>query len=100
MFFYLTFRVLVTKKIQVANGSLTPVSGKNNVSVTPKITLSSVLHVLNMSCNLLSISKLTKSQNYSVTFFSTHCVFEDLTTGKVIGSAKEREGLYYLVTKE
>ena len=100
MFFYLTFHVLVTKKIQVANGSLTPVSGKNNVSVTPKITLSSVLHVLNMSCNLLSISKLTKSQNYSVTFFSTHCVFEDLTTGKVIGSAKEREGLYYLVTKE
>ena len=100
MFFYLTFRVLVTKKIQVANGSLTPVSGKNNVSVTPKITLSSVLHVLNMSCNLLSISKLTKSQNYSVTFFSTHCVFEDLTTGKVIGSAKEREGLYYLVTEE
>ena len=100
MFFYLTFRVLVTKKIQVANGSLTPVSGKNNVSVTPKITLSSVSHVLNMSCNLLSISKLTKSQNYSVTFFSTHCVFEDLTTGKVIGSAKEREGLYYLVTEE
>ena len=100
MFFYLTFRVLVTKKIQVANGSLTPVSGKNNVSVTPNITLSSVLHVPNMSCNLLSISKLTKSQNYSVTFFSTHCVFEDLTTAKVIGSAKEREGLYYLVTKE
>ena len=53
-----------------------------------------------MSCNLSSISKLTKSQNCSVTFFSTDCMFQDLTTGKVIGSAKEREGLYYLVTEK
>ena len=88
------------QKVQVANGSLTPISGKGNVLVTPNITLSSVLHVPNTSYNLLSISKLRKFQNCFVTFLPTHCVFQDLITGKVIGSAKEREGLYYLVTEE
>ena len=52
------------KKVQVANRSLTPISGKVNVSVIPYV-----------SCNLLSINKLTKSQNCSITFFPTHCVF-------------------------
>ena len=79
---------------------MTPISGKGNVSITLNITLSSVLHVPNMSCNLLSINKLTKSQNCFITFFFTHCVFQDPTMRKVIGSAKKRKGLNYLVTKE
>ena len=53
-----------------------------------------------MSCNLLSISKLTKSQNCSITFFSNRCVSQDLTMRKMIGSAEEREGLYYQTTPE
>ena len=79
---------------------MTPISGRGNVLVSHNITLPFVLHIPNMSCNLLSISKLTKSQNCFVTFFQNHCVFLDLTMGKMIGSAKEREGLYYLVIEE
>ena len=52
------------KKVQVANRSLTPISGKVNVSVIPYV-----------SCNLLSINKLTKSQNCSITFFLADRVF-------------------------
>ena len=88
------------QKVQVANGSLTPINDKDNVSITLNITLSSVLHVSNMFCNLLFINKLTKSQNYSITFFPTNFVFQNLTMRKMIGSAKEREGFYYVVTKE
>ncbi|RVW46160.1 hypothetical protein CK203_076170 [Vitis vinifera] len=57
------------------------------------------VHVPKMSANLLSISKLTKSQNYSVTFFSNRCVFQDLTR-KTIGNAEKREGLYYLIPQD
>ena len=32
-------------------------------------------HVLNIACNLLSISKVIKELNYNVTFFPTECVF-------------------------
>ena len=76
--------------VQVANGSLNPINGKVNVSFTPNITLSSFLHVPNMFCNSLFISKLTKPQNCSITFFPTHCMFQDLVTKKMIGSTKKR----------
>ena len=59
------------------------------------ITLNPVLHVPNLSCNLLSISQLTKRSNCSAKFLPSHCVFQDLSSEKTIGSAKEREGLYY-----
>ena len=73
-----------------------PMHGKWSIAINKDITLDFILHVPEMSTNLLSISKLMKSQNYSVTFFSNRCVFQDLATGKTIGNTKEREGLYYL----
>ena len=30
-----------------------------------------------------------------MTFFSTFHAFQDLTTGKMMGNATEREGIYY-----
>ena len=35
-----------------------------------------------------------------MTFFPSHCVFQDLATGKTIGLAKEQGGLYYLQQEE
>jgi len=55
-----------------------------------------VLHVPNLSCNLLSVSQLITDKNCQVHFFDTHCVFQDLISGKVIGTAKKSGGLYYL----
>ena len=57
--------------------------------------LNPILHVPNLSCNLLSISQLTKRSNCSAKFLPSHCVFQDLSSGKTIGSAKDRESLYY-----
>ena len=52
------YPVLANKRCRLL---LTSVSGKGNVSLSPKITLTSILYVPKMSCNLLSISKLTKT---------------------------------------
>ena len=41
------------------------------------------------------ISQLTKQSNCSAKFLPSHCVFQNLSSGKTIGNAKEREGLYY-----
>src|ERR1044072_7894907 len=86
--------------ITVANGSQTPVIGYGNVQLSPFLHLKHVLHVPKLSNNLLSIQKLTKDLNCAVTFFQSHCVFQDLATGKTIGLAKEQDGLYYLPHKE
>jgi hypothetical protein len=44
-------------KVRIADGSLSPVSGKGSVSVTPSMTLAFVLHIPNLAANLLSITR-------------------------------------------
>ncbi|CAL5418427.1 unnamed protein product [Camellia sinensis] len=83
-------------KVRVADGTLSSVSGKGSVHCSSLLSLSSVLHVPTFSTNLLSVSSLTTSLNCSVTFFPTHCVFQDLATGKTIGNGRAQGGLYFL----
>ncbi|KAJ9672956.1 hypothetical protein PVL29_026285 [Vitis rotundifolia] len=83
-------------KVKIADGTLSPVAGKWSIRISESITLNPVLHVPNLSCNLLSITQLTKKSNCSTKFLPSHCVFHDLSSGKMINSAKEHEGLYYL----
>ena len=82
-------------KVKIADGTLSPIAGKGSIRIYESITLNPVLHVPNLSCNLLSNSQLTKQSNCLAKFLPSHCVVKDLSSGKMIGSAKEREGLYY-----
>lgn len=54
-----------------------------------------VLHVPNLSCNLLSMSKLTRDLNCLVYFTPSTCIFQDQISRKRIGSADAISGLYY-----
>ncbi|KAK2402482.1 hypothetical protein QL285_051997 [Trifolium repens] len=82
-------------KIKVADGFFSAIAGKGSVVLSPSLTLKDVLHVPNLSCSLMSVSKLAQEKNCQTNFFHTHCVFQDLNSGKMIGSAKESGGLYY-----
>ena len=84
------------QKIKIADGSFSAIAGKGSVVLSPMLTLKNVLHVPNLSCNLISVSKLAQDINCQTNFFRSHCVFQDLNSGKMIGSAKESGGLYYL----
>lgn len=85
-------------KVFLVNGSFIPISGEGSISGSPSITLNLVLHVPKIACNLLLVSKITKSLNCCVKFYPTHCVFQDLITGKKIGNVEEK-GLYYITPK-
>jgi hypothetical protein len=63
---------------------------------TSNFQLSSVLHIPSFHVNLLSVSYLTKTLDCKVEFFPTHCVFQDLKSGKVIGSGRQQNDLYLL----
>ena len=68
--FFLSHRPCSGKqKVQVADKTLTRVSGKGNVSLSLKSTLTYVLHVPKMFYNLLSINKLKKTCNCFSNFF-------------------------------
>ena len=82
--------------VRIADGSLSKVAGIGSVTITENLTLNSVLLVPNLTCNLLSVSKLAKDLNWVTHFFSNHCEFQDLESGRMIGNAKEFAGLYIL----
>ena len=86
-------------KVRIADGSFASIAGKGSVVLSDSITLQSVLHVPKLTCNLLSISKLTRDLNCAANFLPTSCVFQDLCSGKMIGSTKEVDHLYLFEDK-
>ena len=82
------------QKIKIADGSFPAIAGKGCVVISPTLILQNVLHVPNLSCNLLFMSKLVQDKNCQANFFHSHYVFRDLNSWRTIGSAKESGGLY------
>ena len=88
------------------NISLPPVllpSGENaNIVAKGSLPLNSVYYLCDVLCvltfkvDLMSVSRLTRGLNCSVTFFPHWCVLQDLATRRMIGLGKQRDGLYYL----
>ncbi|XP_022761888.1 uncharacterized protein LOC111307857 isoform X2 [Durio zibethinus] len=64
-----------TKKITVADGSLTIVARLGDVQINPSFILKNVFHVPRLSTNLISIQRLTRDMNCNVTFYPSYCEF-------------------------
>ena len=84
------------RKVRIADGSFSAIAGVVDITISHSLILSKVLHVPNLSCNLISISKLTQDLKCSANFHSSHCVFQDLASRRTIGNARECDGLYIL----
>ena len=54
-----------------------------------------VLFVSTLSCNLVSIARITKDLNCSVTFFDDCCILQDRTSRMPIGVGEQKDGFYY-----
>lgn len=80
--------------MKIADDTLSSITGKKSIKIFDSITFELVLHVLKILCNLLYVSKLIAHTNCSAKFISS-CIFQDLSSWKTIGSARENEGLYY-----
>ena len=83
-------------QVQITDGTYASVAGKGSIRLTEPIVLNNVLHIPSLSCSLLSVNKFAKQFQCVAKFFPTWAEFQDLSSGKTIGSAKECEGLYYL----
>ena len=59
-----TYQPLVTlKQIVIADGTSIPIKGQGQVTLSPKLSVQRVLHVPNLSTNLISVHQLTKDLN-------------------------------------
>ena len=86
--------------VKIADGTQSQVAGIGTIHPTKDLPLNSVLFVLKLDCNLLSIQKLTQEYNCVAKFFKSLCDFQDMSSGKMIGSAKEYSGLYLLTSTD
>jgi hypothetical protein len=60
-----------------ANGVKSPIEGVGTVSLSPSLTIPDVLFVPTLNCNLISVSKLTKSHSCVAMFYPTHYFFSE-----------------------
>jgi hypothetical protein len=82
--------------VTIADGSHYTVEDSGFVEPTSSITLSSVLSLLVLAFNLMSVSRFTKSLNCCILFFPDHCLFQDLMTKQTIDKGYVSNGLYIL----
>ena len=87
-----------TSTVTLADGSTSRVLGSGTIHPTPLITLTFVMSLPQFSFNLIYVSKLTCTLNYSISFFLDYCLIKDLLTKRVIGKRHESGGLYILET--
>ena len=88
-----------TFTVTLADGSTSCVLGSGTIHSTPLITLTSVLSLPQFSFNLIYVSKLPRTLNYSILFFHNYCLIQDLLPKQIIGKGLESGGLYILETK-
>jgi len=79
--------------ISMVDGAVSPIVGRGNVCIL-NLKLKSVLYVPGINYNLLSISRITKDMNCRVIFLPSYCIFQDQASGRTIGSAEAKDGLY------
>ena len=83
-------------KVRVADGSMAPIVGRGSIRCTKTLSLCPVLHVPKFPVNLLSVSSINKTLNCRSWFDPTCCAFQELGTGRLLGTGTEHDGLYYL----
>ncbi|KAJ0078424.1 hypothetical protein Patl1_37243 [Pistacia atlantica] len=81
--------------ITILDGSLIPAKSYGNVFLSPSVILNNFLYIPSFTCNLISISKLTKALHCAAHFFPSFYALQDLATRKLIGMGELRDGLYY-----
>jgi hypothetical protein len=84
------------ERVQTTDGTFCSIAGIGNVTCTPNIQLSSVLHVPNFTNNLMSVSQLVDDLNCIVFLSPSNVVVHELKTGRVIGIYKRNEDMYRL----
>lgn len=80
--------------VKITDGSFTLVVC-GDIKLSSNLILKFVFHVSALKCNLISVSKITRDNHCVANFLSSSCQFQDLSSGKTIGSARVHDGLYY-----
>ena len=82
--------------VTLPDGTSKPVQKIGQASLISSLALHNVLHISNFKFNLLSVSKIVTQNHLCVIFYPDICVFQDLTTERIMAMAPKQGGLYRL----
>ena len=88
-----------TSTVTLADESTSCIFGSGTIHPTPLITLTSVMSLPQFSFNFISMSKLARTLNCSITFFPDHYLFQDRSTQRITSQGRKSRGLYILESK-
>jgi len=71
------------------NRDQAPIISTGNLPLSPIIYLRNILGVPSCKVDLMSVSRVTRELNCSVTFFPQLCILQDLMTGMMIGLGEQ-----------
>jgi len=93
---FLNFSKIKPIHINLPNGSTVVAHISRTVQLSPQLIIQDVLYVPNFKFNLLSISKLLASSDYTLHFSNFQCQIKEKKSLRIIGLAKLKHGLYHL----
>lgn len=86
---------IATTAIGLPNGTYTMASEKGSVALGEGLKLAKVICVCKFNCFLVSVSKLCKQLNCTITYFDYFCVIQDHTSRTLIGLCEQRDDVHY-----
>jgi len=90
----------LSNPIQIAqpDGKIIVVKKTRTVTLGDGLILKEVLYTPTFQCNLISVQKLAREENYFAIYGVDFYVLQDLTPRKLIGMDEMRNGVYYMKT--
>lgn len=86
----------IHSNVHLPDGTKQLVTQFGTVILHPCLTLTNILYIPSFKYNLLSVYKLLKLTDISISFSSTSCTLQEQWISKVIAYGKEKDGLYIL----
>lgn len=93
---FTSYHNIVPISITLPNGSQLSASISGSVKLTPSLTLHNVLYIPSLNVNLISVAKLSQSNNCFVQFTANSCSIMQNPSMETIGIADLQYGLYVL----
>jgi hypothetical protein len=75
--------------VAMPSGEQASITSIGNLPLNSAVTLKIVLGVPSFKVDLMSLSRVTRDLNCSVTYFPHWCILQDLTTRKMIGLGEQ-----------
>ena len=82
--------------ITLPNGAQTPSSISGTVKISDVLVLQNVFYVPQFTVNLILVTQLIMQHNCYLLINNDTCTIKQNVTGKMIGSIKRRNGLYFV----